>query len=130
MPLGTEHKQLNLILIITRSEKQQGGETVELKREKFEAPSITAAKSKATKIANKLVFLKNKIKWDDTNGNIVGSELRWRNWDTREPYEQEDGKRIGWSGKLSEHFYGNWDPETDTSPTYYAWVTLYWEIAR
>ena len=128
MKLGPENRQLDFILIITRSERKQGGETVELKREKFEAPSIRAAKAKATKIANALTFLKEKISWDGTK-DLNGKDLRWRAWDTREPYTQDNGKRIGWSGKCAESLSGNYDPKTDTCPSYFAWVTLYWEIA-
>ena len=118
---------MKFIMIITRSERKQNGETVELKREKFEAPSIRAAKAHATKIANALVFLEGKICWDGVQ-DIIGKDLRWKMWDMREPYEQKNGKRVGWSGKIAERLSGNYDPKTDTCPSYYVWVTLYWEL--
>lgn len=117
---------MNFIAIITRSERKQGGETVELKREEFEAPSIQSAKARATKIANALTFLKDKICWEGTR-DLTGIDLRWRAWDTREPYIQGN-KRVGWSGKIAESLSGNYNPKTDTCPSYFAWVTLYWEL--
>lgn len=120
---------MKFIVIITRSIRKTFGSyqtTGELKREEFDAPSIIAAKARATKIANATVFLENKIKWDDSNGNIIGKELRWLKWDEREPYEENNGVMVGSSGKRSDTFYGNWDPETDVSPTYIGYVTVYW----
>lgn len=119
---------MNYIVIITRSERRSGGQREELKHVKFDAPSITAAKARATKIANELVFLSGKIHLDGEKVDIIGKDLRWKSWDLRDPYTQDNGKVIGWSGKLAEHFSGNYDPELKTSPNYYAWVTLYWEI--
>ena len=37
---------------------------IELKRVEFEANSVTAAKRKATQIANETPLFENKIKWD------------------------------------------------------------------
>lgn len=119
---------MNFIVVITRSERKPNGETKILKRVQFEAPSITAGKVKATKIANAVTFLKGKIYGDRTK-DLTGKDLRWKAWDVREHYEQENGIRVGWSGKRAESFTGNYDPETRTSPNYFAWVTLNWEIA-
>ena len=119
---------MNYTVIITRSERRSGGQTEELKRVKFEAPSITVAKVRATKIANDLVFLSGKIHLDGEKVDITGKDLHWKSWDVRDPYTQDNGKRIGWSGKLADSFYGNYDTETKSSPYYFAWVTLYWEI--
>ena len=121
---------MNFILIITRTLKKPriGWDTEELKREEFEAPSITAGKTRATKIANALTYLTGEIKSDGSVDDVIGKELHWKNWDVREPYVQDNGKTVGWSGKRSENFSGNYDPVTDTSPNYFVWVTLYWEI--
>ena len=120
---------MKFIVIITRSERKRDGETKELKRVKFESPSLQAAKAKATKIANTLTFLKEKISYDGTK-DLKGQDLRWKAWDTRDPYTQDNGKVIGWSGKIAESLSGNYDPKTDTCPYYFAWVTLYWEIPQ
>ena len=120
---------MKFIVIITRSIRKtfrSYENDGELKRVEFDSPSIVAAKAKASRIANSTVFLENKIKWDDSDGNIIGKELRWLKWDEREPYEQENGVLVEWCGKRSDNFYGNWDSETDTSPTYVGHVTLYW----
>ena len=119
---------MTFIVIITRSERGQGGETVVLKRKKFDAPSITAAKAKATKIANATTFLKGVVRWNDEIVNVKGKDLRWKAWDTRKPYTQDNGKVVGWSGKLAESFTGNYDAKLDRSPNYFAWITLYWEV--
>ena len=131
MKLGPENNQLKFVLIITRSLQKArfDYETEELKRVNFEAPSIRAAKTEATKIANALVFLTGNITYDNENTEMTGKLLRWKSWDTRKPYVQENGKKVGWSGKRSENFYENYDPERCTSSCYFSYVTLYWEIA-
>lgn len=110
---------MKFIAIIDRSRKTSDKpETEELKRLKFEAPSITAAKTRATKLANKTVFLED----------LTGKDLRWKNWDNRQPYVQDNGKKVGFSGKRSANFSGNYAEALGTSSTYFVWVMLYWEI--
>ena len=121
---------MQFIVRITRSERHRGGKTIELLREKFDAKSITAAKVKATKLSNETTFIENKTHWDGSVSDLKGEDLEWKVWDTRLPYTQDDGKKIGWSGKIARGLNGNYDPETNASPSYFAWVTLYWEITE
>ena len=106
----------------------RGGETQELKEIKFDAPSITSAKARATKEANSLVFLSEIQSWDNEKRKTHGKDLRWRSWS--EPpccYTQDDGKEIAYSGK-SATFSGIETLESGASRQYAAGVTLYWEI--
>ena len=101
---------------------------IELKRVEFEANSVTAAKRKATQIANETPLFENKIKWDsDEPQALLGKEVRWKPWDTRETYIQEsNGVVVGWSGKLSESYSGDYDDTIKMGRSYQSWLTLYW----
>lgn len=119
---------MKFIAIMRRSEMRSGGESKELKQIKFEAPSITAAKARATKEANRLVFFTEIQSWDKENRKTVGKDLQWQSW-SKPPgcYTQDDGKVIGYSGK-SATFFGLYTTESDASRQFVAGVTLYWEI--
>ena len=71
---------MKFIVILTRSEKRQGGEREELQRLEFDAPSITAAKARATKEANRLVFLEEVQSWDNEIKTTIGKDIRWKSW--------------------------------------------------
>ena len=107
---------------------RSGGESKELQQIKFESPSITAAKARATKEANHLAFLTEVQSWDNEKRTTFGKDLQWRTWSNPPScYTQEDGKVIGYSGK-SATFFGLYTTESGTSRQYVAGVTLYWEI--
>lgn len=119
---------MKFIVVMTRTEMCQGSERKELKRIKFEAPSISAAKGRATKEANRTVFLEEVQSWDNEKKQTTGKDIRWRSWSVPPSmYTQDDGKKIGYSGK-SGQFFGLYTTQHGTSPTYYAGVTVYWEI--
>ena len=123
---------MNFIAILSRALIKPGEKPVELKKLSFEAPSITAAKSRVSKEANTLVFLEEVQSWDNAVRHTLGKDLRWKPWQTREPYTQDNGTKVGWSGKHSERFFGlATHTETDkfpTSPDYTAYCTLYWRL--
>ena len=120
---------MKFIVILTRTENRQGGERKELKRLEFKAPGITAAKVRATKEANRTVFLEEIQSWDNETKTTVGKDLRWKSWSTPPSmYTQDNGKEIGYSRKAAT-FYGLWTHKSGASTTYSAGVTLYWEIA-
>ena len=128
---------MNFILVIDRKLRTPTSEVskdtrIELKRVEFEADSVTAAKRKATQIANETPLLENITKWDsDAPQPILGKEVRWKPWDVRETYTQKNnGVVVGWSGKLSEVYYGNYDDTIKTSRSYSSWMTLYWPTSE
>ena len=120
------------ILVIDRKLRTPTSEVlkdtrVELKRVEFEADSVTAAKRKATQIANETPLLEKIIKWDsDEPQDLLGKEVQWKPWDVRETYTQDNGMVVGWSGKLSEVYYGNYDDNIKMGRSYSSWITLYW----
>ena len=124
---------MNFILVIDRKLRTPTSEVskdthIELKRVEFEADSVTAAKRKATQIANETPLLEKIITWDsDEPQDLLGKEVRWKPWDVRETYTQKNnGVVVGWSGKLSEPYYSNYDDTIKTSRSYSSWITLYW----
>ena len=125
---------MRFIAILTCTENRRGEESKELKRLEFDAPSITAAKARATKEANKLVFLEEVQSWDNEIKTTVGKDIRWQSWSVPpSTYTQEDGRKVAFSGK-SATFFGIYtykigaSIKSGTSITYYAGVTLHWEI--
>ena len=119
---------MKFIASLTLTENRRGGERKEIKQIKFASPSITAAKARATKEANRLVFLEEVQTWDNEIKKTIGKDLRWKSWS--EPpscYTQDDGTEIAYSNK-SATFFGLYTHASGASSTYYAGVTLYWEI--
>lgn len=120
------------ILVIDRKLRTPTSEVskdthIELKRFEFEADSVTAAKRKATQIANETPLLEKIIRWDsDEPQDLLGKDVQWKSWDTREPYTQDNGAVVGWSGKLSESYYGDYDDTIKMSRSYSSWIMLYW----
>ena len=119
---------MKFITILTLTEHKQGGERKELKRIEFKAPSITAAKARATKEANQTVFLEEIQSWDNEVRRYHGKDLRFKAWSNPPSmYTQDDDTDIGYSRK-SAKFFGLYTTVHGTSPTYFASVTLYWAI--
>lgn len=122
------NSRLKFIVILTCTENRQGGERKELKRLEFEAPSITAAKARATKEANRTVFLEETQSWDGETKTTLGKDLRWKSWSNPPScYTQENGTEVAYSAR-SASFFGLYSHANYSSSTYYAGVTLYWEI--
>ena len=118
---------MEFIAIMTCTENRRGGERKELKRIEFESPNITAAKARATKQANCLVYLEEVQSWDNAKNVTQGKDLRWQSWSNPPSmFTQSDGKEVAYSRK-SATFLGMCDAVGD-SITYVACVTIYWEI--
>ena len=94
---------MKFIAILSRALIKPGEKPVELKKLSFEAPSITAAKSRVSKEANTLVFLEEVQSWD----NAVRTHTRQMTYagshgKAREPYGlgQDNGTKEAAIGAL------------------------------
>lgn len=104
-------------------------EETEVFADYFESPSIQAAKSHLSKIANTAVLFSYIQSWDNETREFTGKDVRWRQWSDPISYEQ-DGEKIAISSKNSETTYGESIATENTrfgkSAEYRTRVTLYW----
>ena len=95
------------ITVYRYAEDNWNAETTEIFSERFEAPSIQAAKSKLTKLANETELFSWVQSWDHEKRIYTGKDLRWRPWSSPPlEYKQDNGVEVAYSSRMSERISG------------------------
>ena len=100
----------------------------------FESPSIQAAKSKLSRMANTMELFSWVQSWDNENRVYTGKELRWRKWSDHAFSAfatDKNGKPARFTQRVSERESGEtiYDDESSKygrSVNYTVTLSLYW----
>ena len=100
----------------------------------FEAQSIQAAKAMLTRKANTSELFSWIQSWDNEKRSYTGKELRWKPWSAMSSYQQDNGKEIAFSTRISDREFGETTYNTDykygKSVEYRVDITVQWKLIQ
>ena len=96
----------------------------------FEAESPQAAKAMLTRKANTSELFSWIQSWDNEKRSYTGKALRWKPWSAMSSYQQDNGKEIAFSTRISDREFGETTYNTDykygKSVEYRVDITVQW----